>query len=73
MSLCENILIMAEKKALHKLSENQPPYPRRQWDCECGFRLVLIKGYNQDYRSDDYKKLTLPKGRCMKCNGVITV
>jgi len=60
-------------KVTYKQTENKLPYPRVEWKCECGFRLALMQGYNPDWNSDDYGKLVHPSGKCMKCNGEISV
>jgi hypothetical protein len=60
----------------YKKSEHQPkniPYPRVQFESECGFKLVLIEGYDMNWQDHNkYANLILPSGKCMKCNNEIT-
>lgn len=49
------------------------PYPRVQFESECGFKLVLAEGYNQDWKSKDYGKIKIPQGKCLKCQSLIEV
>jgi hypothetical protein len=45
------------------------PYPRASFTGECGFKLVLIEGYDMDWKNNKtYGKPIFPKGKCMKCN-----
>ena len=61
------------KKVKYTQTNDEIPYPRVKWECECGFILALMQGYNPDYKSDDYGKLVHPSGKCMKCKGEISV
>lgn len=59
----------------YKKSEPQPEkmlYPRVQFESECGFKLILIEGYDMDWRDHSkYGNPILPIGKCMKCNSDI--
>lgn len=61
----------------YQKSKPQPesiPYPRVQFESECGFKLVLIEGYDQDWtKHKTYGEPIIPKGRCMKCNTEIEI
>ena len=59
----------------HK-SKPQPesiPYPRVQFESECGFKLVLTDGYDQDWTKQTYGEPIIPKGNCLKCQSEIEV
>lgn len=59
----------------YKKSEPQPktiPYPRVQFESECGLKVVLKEGRNLDWRNSNvYGQVELPSGKCMKCNDEI--
>ena len=61
----------------YKKSKPQPkniPYPRVQFESECGFKLVLTEGYDQDWHNHKkYGQPLLPKGKCLKCQSEIEV
>ena len=56
------------------------PYPRVSHTSECGFRLVLLEGYEFDSRKDcggsgfseRSNRIAKPTGKCMKCKEAIT-
>ena len=65
-----------ENTCNYKKSELQPeniPYPRVQFESECGFKLVLTDGYDMNWKDHEkYGTPILPRGKCMKCNKEIT-
>lgn len=60
----------------YQKSKPQPkniPYPRVQFESECGLKLVLNEGYNTDWTKHHYGHPVNPKGKCMKCQSEIEV
>lgn len=61
----------------YQKSKPQPeniPYPRVQFESECGFKLVLNEGYDKDWtKHQTYGHPVNPKGKCMKCQSEIEV
>lgn len=61
----------------YQKSKPQPkniPYPRVQFESECGFKLVLTEGYDQDWtKHKTYGEPIIPKGNCLKCQSEIEV
>ena len=56
-----------EDFAIYKRTFNNIPYPRVEWECNCGFKHCLNEGFEQDYRKDNFKEIRLPTGNCLKC------
>ena len=56
-----------EDFAIYKRTFNKIPYPRVEWECNCGFKHCLNEGFEQDYRKDNFKEIRLPTGNCLKC------
>ena len=56
-----------EDFAIYKRTFNNIPYPRVEWECNCGFKHCLNEGFEQDYRKDNFKEIRLPNGNCLKC------
>lgn len=56
-----------EDFAIYKRTFNNIPYPRVEWECNCGFKHCLNEGFEQDYRKDNFKEIRLPIGNCLKC------
>ena len=56
-----------EDFAIYKRTFNKIPYPRVEWECNCGFKHCLNEGFEQDYRKDNFKEIRLPTGKCLKC------
>ena len=56
-----------EDFAIYKRTFNNIPYPRVEWECNCGFKHCINEGFEQDYRKDNFKEIRLPTGRCLKC------
>lgn len=56
-----------EDFAIYKRTFNKIPYPRVEWECNCGFKHCLNEGFERDYRKDNFKEIRLPTGRCLKC------
>ena len=60
-------------KTEYKETNKEIPYPRNEWICDCGFKYVLMVGFNPDWKSNDYGKTIIPSGKCMKCKKEIFV
>ena len=56
-----------EDFAIYKRTFNNIPYPRVEWECNCGFKHCLNEGFEQDYRKYNFKEIRLPTGNCLKC------
>ena len=56
-----------EDFAIYKRTFNKIPYPRVEWECNCGFKYCLNEGFEQDYRKDNFKEIRFPTGKCLKC------
>ena len=62
--------MMGESKedfAIYKRTFNKIPYPRVEWECNCGFKHCINEGFEQDYRKDNFKEIRFPTGKCLKC------
>ena len=69
-SVCIKLFEGGESKedfAIYKRTFNEIPYPRVEWECNCGFKHCLNEGFERDYRKDNFKEIRLPTGRCLKC------
>ena len=50
------------------------PYPRVQFESECGFKLTLTQGYNDNWKDyDNFGKPINPSGKCIKCKSEIEI
>ena len=56
-----------EDFAIYKRTFNKIPYPRVEWECNCGFKHCINEGFEQDYRKDNFKEIRFPTGKCLKC------
>ena len=68
--------MMGESKedfAIYKRTFNKIPYPRVEWECNCGFKHCINEGFEQDYRKDNFKEIRLPTGKCLKCKKEIRI
>jgi len=69
------------RECKYKISKEKLPYPRVMYDCECGFKYVMLEGYEQKNYSDSgggkfagrTKNLLKPQGICSKCKKKIII
>ena len=54
-------------------TKKELPYSRTYYKSKCGFQLMLVTGYNMDYKSNDYGKIIHPSGKCMLCKDEIEI
>lgn len=54
----------------YKKTDSELPFPRAEWESDCGYRLCLMTGYKDgEHGAPNYGKSVLipPSGSCTKC------
>lgn len=64
---------MAEPCKYTRAEKSNVPFPRVEYEAECGYNHVEITGYKVGESSEWLKELNYPSGTCHKCGRTISV